>query len=59
MLIQGNAADWKAYVEHEFVKQLGMGTLSQKSFTHFITFVIIPFSLEWRFTSCVVKITII
>ncbi|KAF8223428.1 hypothetical protein L208DRAFT_1454809 [Tricholoma matsutake] len=37
MLIQGNLGDWKAYVEHEFVKRLGMGTLSRRSFTHFIT----------------------
>lgn len=44
-LIQGNAGDWEEYVEHEFVKQLGAGTLSQRSFIYFITFVIgFPFS---------------
>ncbi|OCH86195.1 hypothetical protein OBBRIDRAFT_821168 [Obba rivulosa] len=27
---------WKAYVEHDFVKQLGSGTLARESFLHFI-----------------------
>jgi hypothetical protein len=46
MLIRGNAGEWKKYVEHEFVKQLGAGTLSQKAFTHFIMFVISPLQLS-------------
>ncbi|RDB19193.1 putative hydroxymethylpyrimidine/phosphomethylpyrimidine kinase 2 [Hypsizygus marmoreus] len=36
LLIQGNAREWKQYVEHDFVKLLGKGTLPQKAFVHFI-----------------------
>ncbi|KAF9460881.1 Phosphomethylpyrimidine kinase-domain-containing protein [Collybia nuda] len=35
-LIQGNAGEWKEYVEHEFVKLLGQGTLPRGPFIHFI-----------------------
>lgn len=35
-LIQGNAKEWKEYVEHDFVKLLGQGTLPQGAFVHFI-----------------------
>ncbi|KAI0317477.1 Phosphomethylpyrimidine kinase-domain-containing protein [Amylostereum chailletii] len=35
-LIQSNAPIWKAYVEHDFVKQLGRGTLPRASFVHFL-----------------------
>jgi hypothetical protein len=27
---------WKQYVEHDFFKQLGKGTLSRESFIHFL-----------------------
>ncbi|KAJ3853794.1 Phosphomethylpyrimidine kinase-domain-containing protein [Lentinula lateritia] len=36
LLIRKSARVWKAYVEHEFVKLLGKGTLPQKNFIHFI-----------------------
>ncbi|KAJ7147755.1 hypothetical protein C8R46DRAFT_1231648 [Mycena filopes] len=36
LLISGNAALWKEYVEHDFVQQLGRGVLPQTSFIHFI-----------------------
>ncbi|GLB35575.1 putative TENA/THI-4/PQQC family protein [Lyophyllum shimeji] len=36
LLIQGNASEWKEYVEHDFVKLLGRGTLPVKAFVHFI-----------------------
>ncbi|KAI0062018.1 hypothetical protein BV25DRAFT_1804558 [Artomyces pyxidatus] len=36
MLIQTNADVWKQYVQHDFVRQLGQGTLSRESFVHFI-----------------------
>ncbi|KAF5386648.1 hypothetical protein D9615_002033 [Tricholomella constricta] len=36
MLIQGNAAAWKEYVEHEFVRLLGQGTLPRSAFVYFI-----------------------
>ncbi|KAG5641998.1 hypothetical protein DXG03_003798 [Asterophora parasitica] len=36
MLIQGNASEWKQYVEHDFVKLLGRGTLPHSAFTYFI-----------------------
>ena len=58
MLIQGNAKEWKEYVEHEFVKQLGAGTLSQKAFAHFIVLVN-SLCIERCFTSCAGKTTII
>lgn len=35
-LIQGNAGEWKEYVEHDFVKLLGQGTLPRGPFVHFI-----------------------
>ncbi|ETW85143.1 hypothetical protein HETIRDRAFT_470181 [Heterobasidion irregulare TC 32-1] len=36
MLIETNASVWKQYVEHDFVKQLGSGTLPKECFVHFI-----------------------
>lgn len=36
MFIEECAADWKEYVAHEFVQQLGKGTLAKESFVHFI-----------------------
>ncbi|KXN91918.1 hypothetical protein AN958_11303 [Leucoagaricus sp. SymC.cos] len=35
-LIQSTASAWKAYVEHDFVKQLGKATLPRSAFLHFI-----------------------
>jgi hydroxymethylpyrimidine/phosphomethylpyrimidine kinase len=35
----GSAKDvWKAYVTHEFVQQLGRGTLRRECFVHFLKF---------------------
>jgi thiaminase len=36
---------WKQYVEHDFVRQLGNGTLSQECFIHFLkcAAVVVPF----------------
>ncbi|KAI0333121.1 hypothetical protein GY45DRAFT_1320061 [Cubamyces sp. BRFM 1775] len=36
ILIQSAAKTWKAYVEHDFVKQLARGTLPKECFLHFI-----------------------
>ncbi|KAI0303297.1 Ribokinase-like protein [Multifurca ochricompacta] len=36
MLIHSNMDMWKQYVQHEFVRQLGKGTLSRERFLHFI-----------------------
>ncbi|KAG6844025.1 hypothetical protein H0H87_010534 [Tephrocybe sp. NHM501043] len=36
LLIEGNVAEWKGYVEHDFVKLLGRGTLPRKAFVHFM-----------------------
>ncbi|KAJ7118999.1 Phosphomethylpyrimidine kinase-domain-containing protein, partial [Mycena epipterygia] len=36
LLINGSAAIWKEYVEHDFVQCLGKGTLAEASFVHFI-----------------------
>ncbi|KAJ3788268.1 Ribokinase-like protein [Lentinula aff. detonsa] len=36
LLIHRSAHVWKAYVEHEFVKLLGQGTLPSENFIHFI-----------------------
>ncbi|THH13095.1 hypothetical protein EW146_g7093 [Bondarzewia mesenterica] len=36
LLIEANASVWKQYVEHDFVKQLGRGTLPKECFLHFI-----------------------
>ena len=36
MLIRSNADVWKQYVQHDFVKQLGQGTLSRERFIHFL-----------------------
>lgn len=30
------AADWTAYIQHSFVRQLGEGTLAQESFKHYL-----------------------
>ncbi|KAH8980791.1 hypothetical protein EDB92DRAFT_260788 [Lactarius akahatsu] len=35
-LIRSNADVWKQYVRHDFVRQLGEGTLSRERFLHFI-----------------------
>ena len=40
MLIESNAKEWKDYVEHEFVCQLGKGTLDRAHFIHFVKFVL-------------------
>lgn len=40
MLIESNAKEWKEYVEHEFVRQLGKGTLDRAHFIHFVKFVL-------------------
>ena len=39
-LIQGSRQIWKDYVEHDFVKLLGKGTLPKPAFVHFIKWVI-------------------
>ncbi|KAF8162743.1 thiamine biosynthesis protein [Crassisporium funariophilum] len=36
MLIQSTSQIWKEYVEHDFVRELGKGTLNRASFMHFI-----------------------
>ncbi|KAK7438443.1 trifunctional hydroxymethylpyrimidine kinase/phosphomethylpyrimidine kinase/thiaminase [Stygiomarasmius scandens] len=36
LLIQRTKDIWKAYVEHDFVKQLGRGTLKEECFVHFL-----------------------
>ncbi|KAF8872670.1 Phosphomethylpyrimidine kinase-domain-containing protein [Gymnopilus junonius] len=36
MLINSCATSWKEYVEHDFVRQLGQGTLDRARFIHFI-----------------------
>ncbi|KDR82001.1 hypothetical protein GALMADRAFT_60054 [Galerina marginata CBS 339.88] len=36
MLIESAATSWKEYVEHDFVRQLGKGTLDRSRFVHFI-----------------------
>ncbi|KAG6907521.1 hypothetical protein DXG01_008610 [Tephrocybe rancida] len=36
LLIQRNSLEWKEYVEHDFVKLLGRGTLPRKAFIHFM-----------------------
>jgi hydroxymethylpyrimidine/phosphomethylpyrimidine kinase len=35
-LIEGSLGEWKAYVKHQFVQELGQGTLSETKFKHFI-----------------------
>jgi hypothetical protein len=35
-LIRSNMGVWKEYVQHDFVKQLGQGTLSRERFIHFL-----------------------
>ncbi|KAM6500971.1 Ribokinase-like protein [Amanita muscaria] len=35
-LIEDSFSLWEAYVKHDFVRQLGTGTLDRKSFVHFI-----------------------
>ncbi|KZP13804.1 hypothetical protein FIBSPDRAFT_921540 [Athelia psychrophila] len=35
-LIQATSKTWKEYVQHDFVVQLGRGTLAKQSFVHFI-----------------------
>jgi hypothetical protein len=42
MLISSNADVWRQYVRHDFVRQLGEGTLSRERFLHFIKYVIAP-----------------
>ena len=39
ILIQSSKETWKAYVEHEFVKQVAKGTLRTESFLHFAKYV--------------------
>ena len=36
MLIRSNAGVWEQYIQHDFVKQLGQGTLSRERFIHFL-----------------------
>lgn len=38
-LIENTASSWKAYVQHDFVRLLGQGTLDRKLFVHFIKYV--------------------
>jgi hydroxymethylpyrimidine/phosphomethylpyrimidine kinase / thiaminase len=38
-LISSTIPAWKAYVEHDFVKQLGKGVLPKEKFVHFIKYV--------------------
>ena len=38
-LIGSNADVWKQYVRHDFVRQLGEGTLERERFLHFIKYV--------------------
>ncbi|TFK25995.1 thiamine biosynthesis protein [Coprinopsis marcescibilis] len=35
-LIEQTKSHWKEYVQHDFVKQLGQGTLAKEKFVHFI-----------------------
>lgn len=35
-LKNAHAADWQAYIEHDFVRQLGEGTLSADAFRHYL-----------------------
>jgi hydroxymethylpyrimidine/phosphomethylpyrimidine kinase / thiaminase len=49
MLIRSNADIWKQYVEHDFVRQLGQGTLSRDRFVHFIKCAAPRFSLSFPF----------
>jgi hydroxymethylpyrimidine/phosphomethylpyrimidine kinase len=35
-LIRSNLDVWKGFVGHDFVKQLGQGTLSRERFVHFL-----------------------
>ena len=35
-LKQSCAQDWQAYTQHEFVRQLGAGTLPAESFRHYL-----------------------
>ena len=42
--------DWRAYTEHAFVRQLGQGTLPQRSFQHYLKqdyLFLIQFSRAW------------
>ena len=39
ILIQSSKETWKAYVEHDFVKQLAKGTLPRECFLHFVKYV--------------------
>lgn len=34
--LRKNCADWQAYVDHDFVKQLGNGRLAKESFQHYL-----------------------
>ncbi|KIY46921.1 hypothetical protein FISHEDRAFT_46347 [Fistulina hepatica ATCC 64428] len=36
LLVEATTDTWKAYVEHDFVVQLGKGTLAKERFVHFI-----------------------
>ncbi|KAI0261730.1 Phosphomethylpyrimidine kinase-domain-containing protein [Gloeopeniophorella convolvens] len=36
LLIRSNADVWRQYVQHDFVQQLGRGTLARERFVHFI-----------------------
>jgi hypothetical protein len=47
-LIRSNVGVWKQYVQHDFVRQLGQGTLSRERFIHFLkcaTIVTVPAGL--------------
>lgn len=43
--IQSTGELWKAFIRHDFVVQLGKGTLDRLSFIHFIKCVYFPTSL--------------
>lgn len=49
-LKQSCATDWQAYTQHEFVRQLGAGTLSAESFKHYLKqdyLFLIQFTRAW------------
>lgn len=50
MLREAHAADWQAYVEHRFVRELAMGSLPQEAFQHYLKqdyLFLIQFARAW------------
>lgn len=35
-LIQSSSEEWRNYIEHDFVRQLGAGTLDPDAFKHYL-----------------------